>query len=370
MFVLAAVGLLNYKSSKKSVFFLCALPVAYVFFYLVFTWLDAREYLPFYGTQRAISYKVVSAENNQDRIEIWKSAFQLIQQYPWFGVGFGMLAIRSGLETSIGRLDVYIDYAHNLPLQWALEFGLPAMLALLSLLAYTLWQLRAMLKNSEGRLLAAFLGLPLLHEMVEFPLHYLLFLLPWCFVLGYCLAIYKTHNNQYLSQASNVTPLNSKKVITRWVVLPIVLLAASLFAVQDAKKAAILYDPVAAGGVENAIKKTYSTVAFQNVVDYAMVQIVPVTKENASTMHRLVAAASQLKFDYLMAAIYIRAAALDNKMCTAKSIAYRVNNADAKSKQTVFEQIRKWEEPVFRDLENYLRAPYFIPWSKSLPENC
>jgi O-antigen ligase len=368
--LLAAIGVLDIKSNRKRALFLCAIPLVYGVFYLTFAWLDTQDILPFYGTQRALSYKAVSAESNQDRLEIWRSSIELIRQYPWFGVGFSMLAIRSGLETSIGRLDSYLDYAHNLPLQWALDYGLPAMFVLISLLVWSLWKLRRMLQTSNGRLFAVFICLPLLHEMVEFPLHYLLFLLPWCFALGYGLASYSVSLHASENTADNKNFIVQKNTVTNWVLAPILLLASAIFAINDAKKAQLFYDPVKQGDIESAIQTTYSTMAFQNIVDYAFVQIIPVSVDNAPTMHRLAAAASELKFDYLMASIYIRAAALDNQVCTAKSIAYRVINADIKSRKIIFDQINKWPEPVFRDIESYIQKPYVILWSKTLPKNC
>lgn len=75
---------------------------------------------------------MVSLEQNWDRLHIWELAVDMIQASPWFGVGPGHFGevFASMTPTTIGAAT-----AHNLILTLGAEYGIPALIAMLLLLA-------------------------------------------------------------------------------------------------------------------------------------------------------------------------------------------------------------------------------------------
>ena len=127
------------------------------------------------------------------RFAIWRDTLSLIAQHPWLGVGFGEFNFAWTLTPFPQRHPQFFDHTHNLPLQLAVELGLPLALLVLGLLAWGLWQAFDRSRRVEGpdgtALRACFVMVLLmaLHSQLEYPLWYAYFLLPTAFVWGLCL---------------------------------------------------------------------------------------------------------------------------------------------------------------------------------------
>ena len=127
------------------------------------------------------------------RFAIWRDTLSLIAAQPWLGVGFGEFNFAWTLTPLPDRPLAFFDHTHNLPLQLAVELGLPLAALLLALLAWALWlawrRCRAVAGPMGAALRAAFVMVLLmaLHSQLEYPLWYAHFLLPTALAWGLCL---------------------------------------------------------------------------------------------------------------------------------------------------------------------------------------
>ena len=105
---------------------------------------------------------------------LWANVLQLIAQKPWTGWGWGELKYAHYMASYPGeRFCEILGNAHNLPLQLAVELGVPLTLtALLGLLAL-LWRARPWRLQRPTDALAWGVLLPIgLHSLLEYPLWY------------------------------------------------------------------------------------------------------------------------------------------------------------------------------------------------------
>ena len=122
--------------------------------------------------------------NGSGRIDIWWLAIDAILQSPWWGYGWGQVHIAQMAVASQHAPLVALNSAHNLVLDIALWGGCGTALLIL---AYSVWRLgRIMLEPLTLRQKHTLLGMAmlLLHSMLELPLHYAYFLLPFGILWG------------------------------------------------------------------------------------------------------------------------------------------------------------------------------------------
>lgn len=139
----------------------------------------------------------LSAENLFDRVGaeggcssrrvLWANVLRLLALKPLAGWGWGELDYAHFATLYPGaRFCDILDNAHNLPLHVAVELGLPAALALATLVAWLLLRARPWAEADGDRRLAwgvlAVLGL---HSLLEYPLWYG----PFQLALGLCLGL-------------------------------------------------------------------------------------------------------------------------------------------------------------------------------------
>lgn len=187
--LLALWGLTDRRLTRSTRWLLVAAPVLYaVSWVFMAAWADAAAST--FGGQQRLSEGDLSAS----RFGIWSNTMSLIRMNPWAGVGFGEFNFAWSLTPFPGRPGAFFDHTHNLPLQLAVELGLPLACAVLALLLFALWQSwrYACAASGEiglaGRSSLAMLVMIGLHSLLEYPLWYSYFLLPaawaWGFVLG------------------------------------------------------------------------------------------------------------------------------------------------------------------------------------------
>ncbi|MBL8289300.1 MAG: O-antigen ligase C-terminal domain-containing protein [Rubrivivax sp.] len=119
------------------------------------------------------------------RLEHWKVLGDAALHAPWFGYGWNQVSMAqyefAPRHAAVGE---YLLHSHNLVLDLALYCGLPvALLVTLGLAAWGLRTLRTCRDGQRWALLAVWLAL-LTHAMLEYPLHYLYFLLPAGLLMG------------------------------------------------------------------------------------------------------------------------------------------------------------------------------------------
>ena len=194
MLIFAVWGGLDRRLSRRSRALLLLAPLVYaVGWFGVSAWADLGQHA-FIGETRFSTKGDISSS----RYGIWANTLSLIRMHPWAGVGFGEFNFAWTLTPFPGRPVAFFDHTHNLPLQFAVELGLPlaalVTAALLWALARALQQALRARKHADPDAApmqrAAFMivFMVLLHSLLEYPLWYAYFLLPAAFAFGLCLA--------------------------------------------------------------------------------------------------------------------------------------------------------------------------------------
>lgn len=122
------------------------------------------------------------------RVE-WTKAWDIFQQDPWFGVGWGMFPAQSAEIELTGGLPKYPESAlfvhcHNLLFQLLAETGIIGVLIVFTTLFYALGAyFRKGEQSAENLLVLGIGGVILAHSMFEYPLWYLPFLSMFLIVL-------------------------------------------------------------------------------------------------------------------------------------------------------------------------------------------
>ncbi|MBM3117635.1 PglL family O-oligosaccharyltransferase [Jeongeupia naejangsanensis] len=123
------------------------------------------------------------------RLQYWHQAWMLITEKPWFGWGLGHYGFQQWQQVSNGQFPVTIDegvtsHCHNFILQVLAEYGIAGLMCVTAMLipvAGSIWKNR----NDPAFAFVAFLsGAVLIHSLLEFPLWYTVFLMPFCLLWG------------------------------------------------------------------------------------------------------------------------------------------------------------------------------------------
>jgi O-antigen ligase len=124
----------------------------------------------------------------EGRSELWRDSLQLIALHPFAGVGWRDFSAARFSELSGPMMEPNMGHAHNLLLNLAVELGLIGALLVLVPVGWALWAgIRGGTRRAAAphqRLVAALLAVMLVYSMLEFPLWYLFFLLPFALLLG------------------------------------------------------------------------------------------------------------------------------------------------------------------------------------------
>ncbi len=127
------------------------------------------------------------------RAEIWSQALTLIEAQPWLGVGWDGFGFAWSLTPFGSRGSGLVDNAHDLPLQLAVELGVPAALAMTGLLLAALWRAWRGVRRLPGaagvgaRSMLMIVFVVGLHSLLEFPLWFTHLLFPTAWAFGFAL---------------------------------------------------------------------------------------------------------------------------------------------------------------------------------------
>ncbi|MBN8491344.1 MAG: O-antigen ligase C-terminal domain-containing protein [Burkholderiales bacterium] len=206
--LLALWGLLDRRLSRSTRLLLVLSPLLYLLAWLgLAAWAEASQHA-FGGEAR-----LAEADLSGSRFGIWANTLALIRQQPWTGVGLGEFNLAWTLTPFPGRPVAFFDHTHNLPLQLAVELGLPLAALVIGLLLAALWQVwqRARVDDDASSLTrrTAWMMVLLiaLHSQLEYPLWYAYFLLPAAWLLGYGLGRPATTAAAAAAAASSTRPL-------------------------------------------------------------------------------------------------------------------------------------------------------------------
>ena len=261
--LLALWGLLDRRLSRPTRLLLILAPLGYALAWAgLSAWAEASRQA-FGGETR-----LAEADLSGSRFGIWANTLELIRQQPWTGVGFGEFNVAWTLTPLPGRPVAFFDHTHNLPLQLAVELGLPLAGLVLALLVAGLWRAWRLARQADAAtgvtLRSAWMMLVLiaLHSQLEYPLWYAYFLLPTAWLFGYALG----------RPAAAVAPRGAP---TRVLFVGGVLLAiGSALSLVDYTRVALIFAPAQAGGtLEQRIANGQRSWLFAHHAGYAAVTV-------------------------------------------------------------------------------------------------
>ena len=271
-----------------------------------------------------------SSDISSSRFKIWANVLSLIQQHPWWGVGYGEFNLAWTLTPFPNRPVAFFDHTHNVVLQWAVELGLPAAIVLSLLALWGWWSL--VRPDSEGErqtgepatvgAAAVIVTTAGLHSLLEYPLWYSYFLLPTAFAWGLGLAA----RQGVAREAGGARP--------RWCLAGGVVMALmAIWCALDYQAAANIYAPrPGASSLERRIAFAKQMPWWGYQADYAEVTVVDKSEPSAPpqafrrTLHNLL--------DARLMMAYARSLAEHGEIDKARFVVARLKefkNASAKT---------------------------------------
>lgn len=264
--VLAAWGVFDRGLSKDARRLLWSTPLLFGAFWVLMAWWA-------HATQNTFgaAAHVLGAEISSSRFAIWRDTLSLIAAHPWLGVGFGEFNFAWSLGVFPQRPTAFFDHTHNLPLQLAVEMGLPLALLVLGLLAWSLWKAFRLSGATPGdagvmrRAGFVFVLMMALHSQLEYPLWYAYFLLPTGWIWGYCLAA------PHASREAAPSPAGTGSSRSGWLVAGgLLMVVSAAVSVADYLRVAQIFAPGdAAGSLEQRIADGQRSLLFAHHADYA-----------------------------------------------------------------------------------------------------
>ncbi|MBL8333183.1 MAG: O-antigen ligase C-terminal domain-containing protein [Rubrivivax sp.] len=186
--ILALWGVLDRRLARDTRALLLATPVLYAI-----SWVALAQWAEWSGHTFGGAARLAETDVSGSRFGIWANTLALIRQQPWTGVGFGEFNFAWSLTPFPGRPTAFFDHTHNLPLQLAVELGLPLAGLVLGLLLWGLARGAWRAARAEGnasvsdRAALMFVLMIGLHSLLEYPLWYAYFLLPTAWAFGFAL---------------------------------------------------------------------------------------------------------------------------------------------------------------------------------------
>lgn len=124
---------------------------------------------------------------------LWAHAIAMFRAHPWFGVGWGEFGWAQFQQLDQVGVKVEMSlHAHNAILDLLAKTGIVGTAGVGVILLAWLWRVvRVRLWHGDGEerkrtvLVLTWLAMLCAHSMLEYPLHYLYFFLPFCFMLGW-----------------------------------------------------------------------------------------------------------------------------------------------------------------------------------------
>lgn len=189
--LMAVWGGLDKRLSRFSRVLLCLLPLIYLL-----CWMGMAEWAQTEANPAAFagSDQLQKSDLSSSRFAIWSNTLSLIKMHPWLGVGWGEFNFAWTLTPFPDRPTAFFDHTHNLPLQLAVEMGVPLATLVMGLLLYGLWRAwvncRTAPLGHQPTVRAALVMVLMMgiHSLLEYPLWYAYFLLPTAFAFGTALS--------------------------------------------------------------------------------------------------------------------------------------------------------------------------------------
>lgn len=156
---------------------------------LLLVFLSCSEVIAYANTKWNLGLPISLGERMQhgvsDRIPLWRHAWHMFITHPWFGAGWGDYGWNQYVQTDVlGQVILSLN-AHNIVLDTLAKAGVIGFLALAIPFVGFLYRVSKSPISPERAFFLAIVLIMAAHSMLEYPLHYLFFLLPFAFALGY-----------------------------------------------------------------------------------------------------------------------------------------------------------------------------------------
>ncbi|MFH7046752.1 PglL family O-oligosaccharyltransferase [Acinetobacter johnsonii] len=122
--------------------------------------------------------------SSNGRLDIWQHMLFAIGQSSWLGYGWYQTSIAQLEGVLLFKNAGYLSSAHNIILDLILWNGIPLALVIIITCFFILISIFYSLKNSQDFILFLCIVPILGHSLLEFPLFYAFFLIPFAFILG------------------------------------------------------------------------------------------------------------------------------------------------------------------------------------------
>ena len=268
-------GAVDKRLGRPARTLLVALPLLYGLAYVGMGWWGDLSHQTLGAGARvaAEAGAAPGADSPNSRLNIWRNTLDLIAVQPWGGVGFGEFNLAWTLTAFPNRPTAFFDHTHNLPLQLAVELGLPAAAAVMLALAIALWQAGRRAWRGPGQAGQAaraawmLVLLVLLHSAVEYPLWYAYFLLPAALAWGYALGQIATAPGADDAPGGQAEAAHAAP----WALAAALLMTAGgAWAVLDYQRVVVIYAPGdSAGSLGERIQRGQRSPLFGHHADYA-----------------------------------------------------------------------------------------------------
>ncbi len=307
--LLALWGGADRRLARPTRWLLAAAPVAYALAWWGMAQWAAASSHSFGGAAR-----LAESDISGSRFGIWANTLALIKQQPWFGVGWGEFNFAWSLTPFPGRPTAFFDHTHNLPLQLAVELGLPLAALVMALLLWGLWRAARTAWAAPGDIgsaqrcawvMVVMIGL---HSLLEYPLWYAYFLLPAAWAWGFALA----------GPAGAVDGAGRSRGLrlAGWA-----LAVGALFSVWDYQRVAVIFSaPNGSEPLAQRIAAGQRSVFFAHHADYAAVTSAPPPADDATAFDR----AAHYLLDTRLMTAWARHLAARSELDAARHVAARL----------------------------------------------
>lgn len=222
------------------------------------------------------------------RLTMWRNVLHLIAQKPLLGWGWGELDYAHFITLYSGpRFCEILDNAHNLPLQLAVELGVPAALTCCALGGWAVWRTKPWREKDATRQMAwAVVAVIMLHSLLEYPLWYG----PFQMALGLSVwLLWRSADNAHpvLKEIKPATPCLRARAALFLIAL---LLAGIGYVAWDYDRISQIYrapqDRMSAYR-DNTLQKIKDSWLFHDQVEFATLTTLVLSPENAAQVNGL-----------------------------------------------------------------------------------
>jgi hypothetical protein len=217
--------------------------------------------------------RVASSGACSSRLTLWSNVVHLIAQMPWAGWGWGELDYAHFATLYDGaRFCDILDNAHNLPLQLAVELGVPFAVLATGAAIWTVARNRPWHEASAARQMAwAVLAALAIHSLLEYPLWYG----PFQITLGLCLGLLWPRTPESVGGPGRRAPA---------AILSFIVCAACAYAWWDYRRVSQIYlaPEARAPQYRDPLPEIRKSWLFRSQAAFAELTLTPLTRDNAA----------------------------------------------------------------------------------------